>query len=747
MKRNTLLLMIPTLLVTLLPSCSDSQAKKWSYQKEDMSDFMSLNANLIKNEDKSATFSADTDITLFSDSIDDDDVIVFDVDKVKNELEKQNKDYADYSVLKACSLPVSNIKNLDDKDGFDITFSNAINENYAMLLHSSVTPNNEYVMVNKYVKNSDDSKNPQTVFEENYNSSRFSWEDGGKFTLEIVSNIGMVITGIASDNPAAAMSGVFGLISTVCENMSSDKVSIKDVMNQLKETDKKIDDLSNKIDKNTQLLSDEIVRTEASVDQANMNIQNLAINDFATQSIAKINNFNRNLADEINDYYKTFIKSNQTINLVLSKNKNGEYESLPLSEITSSTTYNFTLNLNDFSNAKKHLENNNNIVQTGFTDELYKDIDKAIASKSDLPEGIKKDNLRDFVFTRIYEKFNKDYFSKNRDKAQEYRNLMIDYSQRISGANGKVSILNSYLSRLEYMYNFASEIKDAIRGICANLLKNLDMNTARASQACLFAEHNLQGLDSDYKTARENIQNFYQNVKKMNDSYSFITSSTLEGGFYRGSYTLTYDNPGNECHLKVTYGCEKLEMDGINISSKKYDMSSTSHLSTTQHARIVTRWSLLKNAGSVSTDYNYLTYLSSAGVIDDKYIKAAEYLVSLKKATNSCYRIITSDSQERELGNGDSNFKMKCIAQGNPKGEYFTVSNDYNYRGYKTSSNWYGKTYEATFMDALTGSNSGKQKISSWARYAESHWYWRQDEYWGFTNDENNYFFSIDIVN
>lgn len=746
MKHKSLLLILSSLSLSLLPSCSDSQALKWAYKKEDMSDFMSLDASYVQNTKDTATFSADTDIEIFSDKIDPDDVIVFDVDKVASELEKQNKDYADYSVLKAASVPVSNINNLDDKDGFDITFSNdESTTNYAMLLHSSVTAANEYVLVNKYEEKKNDGKTPQQLFEEKYVESSYSWEDGGKFTFQLISNIGMILAGCASDNPAAAISGVFGIISSFGENFSSD-VSLKDVMDQLKETDKKIDDLSAKIDKNTQLLSDEIVRTEALVDQTNLNLLNVSINDFANNSVAKINTFNRNLSDQLNNYYRDYVKKNKTVNLVLSKNKSGEYESLPLSEITASTSCNFTLNITDFANAKKHLEKNNNIVEKGFIDELYKDIDAAIQAKTDLPEGINKDNLKGFVSSRIYDEFMKDYFSKNVDKAQEYRNLLIDYAQRISGLSGRVSMLNTYLTRLEYMYNFAAEIKDSMLSICSNLLKNLDLNTAKASQACLYAGITSKELEDDYKTTRTNIQKFYTDVKSMKDSYSFILSNALEGGFYKGNYEASFKNPGNKCTLQVSYNCEKIEMNGMNVSSQKDDMSKHNPLSAMQHSRIATRWDLLKKSGSASSDYNYLQYLSSNGVIDKKYLEAAQYLVSLKQANSNCYRIITNDSGERDLGNGDTNMKFTCVANGNPDGDYFSVNKEYEYRNGHTASSWYGKTFEATFIDVINGSSLGRQKVASWSRYSESHWYWSNDEHWAFINNDNNYFFSIDII-
>ena len=90
---------------------------------------------------------------------------------------------------------------------------------------------------------------------------------------------------------------------------------------------------------------------------------------------------------------------------------------------------------------------------------------------------------------------------------------------------------------------------------------------------------------------------------------------------------------------------------------------------------------------------------------------------------------------------------LNCVAKGNPDGDYFEVGKSYNFRGKNSASSWYGKTFEGTFVDAASGMSLGTQKIASWARYAESHWYWHNDEYWAFTNNNaDNYFFTIDIA-
>ncbi len=748
-KTKTNLLAAFSICLALLSSCGnqDQTPEGWAYTKEDMSKFISLDAVLVDKGNNVLTFSNDTNVALFSNDLNEDNVIVYDIDKASKILEEKNKEYADYSVLKEASLPISLIETLPDKDGFNVTFSSSDSLNYGMLISSSVTCSKEYIMVSKAEGEANLVSDPQSIFEENYLKQGSGWDEGGKFIFQIVSNIGTIIVGTAADNPVAILSGTLGILGTLGDNFLSGGATIQSVMNQLKETDRKIDELSAKLEKNTQQLASEIIRTEALVDQTNLNTLNLAINDFATNCISPINVFNRNLGDEVGSYYRDFVQTSETVNLALEKTSTGEWASTSLTDISDDSVYNFSLTISDFPNAKAHLASHNNIVEEGFMGELDKDIDASIAAKTDLPEGIDKENLRGFVSAMIYEQFMKQYFSTHREKAQEYQNLVIEFAERILGSSGKVSILGTYLSRLECMYNFGSEIKPLVRALSVNLLKILDMNTARAAEARLFAGDSYATLQSDYISAREAIQNFYKNVADMPDSYSFTTSASLSGGFYHAKYSTSYSNLGNNCRLGVTFSAEKVEKNDGSIFTSAEDMSKHTGISPNDHSRIVTRWNLLRSSGASDSSNDYIHYLANSNVISSSYLDAAETLISLKSADSSCYRILTNDRTERDLHNTDASTSLVCVARGNPKGDYFELGKTYNYSKTHTDSYWAGKTYEGAFIAASSGSSLGTQKIASWARYAENHWYWTNDEYWSFTSrDSEGYFFLIDLA-
>ncbi len=748
MKKNVSLLLVLSLPLMILSSCANSTDSKWNYSRSDMSNFVSMEAALIDNGDSTSSFNLDLGVSFLKESLDKDDLIVYDRSKAAKVMEEKKKDYADYSVLKEASLDVSKIETPEEKDGFKVTFSSSDTADYGMLIHSSVISSDEYMMVSKYESEAVLYSDPQTEFEERYAKDKWSWNTGAKFAYQILSNIGMIFVGAAADSPTAIFSAVYSILGTLGDTFfGGGGTTIQDVMNQLKETDRKIDELSARLEKNTQQLASEIVRAETLVDQANLNTLDLAVNDFATNCLAPINNFNRNLADELGSFYRSFVKSSETINLLLSQGDDGKWRSASLMDLDDATTYNFSLTIADFVNAKAHLAEHSDIVVSGFMSELEKDIDSAVEAKSDLPEGIDKADLRGFIVSMIYDTFMKQYFSSSEDKAREYRNLIIELSERLLGASGKISILNTYLSRLQYMYNFASEIKSPIRSLTVNLLETLDMNAARACEACLFAKTNSEELEKDYKSAREAIQNLYKSVSELSDSYSFTTSAKLSGGFYTSEYDPSYSNPGNKCVLNVTFSADKVEMSNGSVKMTKDDMSKHSGISPTQHARIVARWNLLRASGAVDSKLDYAHYLSSVGVIPEASLDASSTLISLKKASSSSYRILTDDRNERELNSSDSSTILTCVAKGNPDGDYFELWKDYSYSRTHTSSYWYGKTYEGSFVDASSGVSLGTQKISTWARYAEDHWYWTDDEYWAFTSpSEGSYFFLVDIA-
>ena len=748
MKKKICLLLAASCAFAFLASCSSSAEEKWSYTREGMSDFMSLQANLEEGSDGNLIFRADTGVPLFKEEIDADDVIVYDVDKAGEILAEKKKGYADYATLKEASASVVKVETPAEKDGFSVSFSPIGSANYGMLIHSSVTEAGEYMMVSKRDEGVSFQSDPQAEFEEKYLDVKNSWEDGGRFAFQIISNLGMILVGGASDSPTAVASGVFGLLSSLAENFLSGGATIQGVMDQLKETDRKIDELSARLEKNTQQLANEIVRAEALVDQKNLNTLNLAINDFATNSLSKINDFNRDLADEVGKHYRSFVQSPQTIDLVLTQDEKGEWRSFSLMEIEDDANCNFTLSVSDFPNAKAHLSSHSNIVEDGFMAELDKDIDAAIEAKNDVPEGIDKANLRSFVASMIYERFMKQYFSSNESMAQKYRNLAIDYAERILGASGKVSVLSTYLSRLKCMYNFAAEIKPIARALSVNLLQTLDTNVARAAEACLFAGITSSEMEKDYKSAREAIQSFYTGVKGTSDAYSFTTSATLTGGFYQAKYTPSYSNPGNHCSLNVSFEADKVEMKDGGIAKSKEDMSQHASLSSTEHSRIATRWNLLRASGASESENDYIHYLSDATVLSSASLDAADSLLSWKQMGSSCYRILTDDRTERELNGSDSSTSLACVAKGNPGGDYFELNKAYNFRKTHTDSCWYGKTYEGVFVDASSGVSLGTQKIATWARYAEDHWYWSNDEYWAFVSaDADSYFFTVDFAN
>ncbi len=754
MKKNKLISVLAASLVITaaasLSSCAnEEEISKWLFSKEDMTDFIHLEADEKDNADGTITYSTNTGIEIFDEDIQIDDVIVFDIDAVESALYDYDLDYADYHILEEEALDIVDVVNLDDKDGFDITFKESSSNkrsgnNYGMLVCANVTSADKFVLVTKKEENKQTQEDAQVVFEEKYVSRESFWEDGLGFITSLVLNYSMMGSDDPDKGPSSFTKGIFALLATLME--SSMEEEIEGIVTKLYEIDRKIDELGRKIDKNFQLLQDETVRVNANVDKANLNVLNISINDFATNQIAPINKFVRNLEDELGTYYKKIVSEPQTIKLAIEKGSDG-YSSTPLYEIKDNSKYNFEFVIDDFTNAKAFLKDNNNIVKNGFVASLEKDIENTLNKSINLNSEISKDDYKKFITARISENFLQDYFSKNRDKAQDYRNLVIELAESISGMSGKVSYLETYLNRLQYMYNFQNEIKPLIRSFCANLLKALDANTAIAAQACNYAEINFDELASTYKTTRSNIQKFYKANNEISDTYSFITKTALTGDFYKSYYTPTYTNLGNHPTLTVTFNTYNVGMKDGSVALTQANLSSHNGISDSSHLKISTRWNLLKSISEASSSYDYAHYLNANKVISNDGVAAADFLLSLNKMSSSCYRILTNDRSERDMNSNDGDVVFKCVTKGNNDCDYFRIGTVYRYQGSRDAKYWAGRTFEGKFINGTSGTALGTQKICSWARYHEDHWYWRTDEFFSFTSDDpNNYYFLVENV-
>lgn len=746
MKNKALPLMLAALIgVPVLASCGTKTDKAWYYTKADMSSFTNYEGDVTALDgSKAVEFKVRSGDPIFDKDVTKSNIKAFDMKAALQDLANAKVNYLDYETISKHEVKVKELKVDEDKQGFNVLIDSEPSKQYAVLINKDVTYNSNYhAMCIPHTEISQIiSPNPQVDFEENYISGQFTWEDGGKFIVDVLSNIGNICAGIGFDSPTSAVAGVFGLLQTIGNQFCASGPTIKDVMNKLNEMDKKLDAIDEKLDQNFNQLMDEEIRTQAAVDKSILQTMEGQITDFATDYIVPLENYQRDFADYIEQSYKSYVNNEEIVNMYLVKNADNEYRVALVCEEVPASQQLVTINISNWSNAQKYLADHSNTVGEGFLDEVNKDIDTAVSTMT-LPTGLTKEDARTFAHGNIIDHFTKKYYQDNHQKALDLRNMFINYAKRISGRLS-VSIVNTYISRLQYMYNFASEIKVPSTDILANILGTLDRYAGITAQACAYAETSNTEVSDEYKKAREYVQTTYTAVKEMKDSYSFINSKIMKGGFYQAKYNTYYDNPGNHCSLHANLQFKKVS-GGYKYNYTDDKIENHAYISATEHRKIATRWTLMRQIG-LDDSSAYIYYLCNAGAIDYDSINTYNALVDRCWISNDAYRILTGYTV-RDMNDSDRSQGMSCSAQGNPGGDYYTVGNRYNFRQGNDSGSWYGSAIETTYIDAASGSISPEKMVAAWARYAESHWYWRNDEYWAFVdNPAGNYFFALEAV-
>ncbi len=588
-----------------------------------------------------------------------------------------------------------------------------------------------------------EKKDEQLVFEEGYINSHFNYAEGGKFAISVISGIGNIAAGAMFDSPTAIVGGIFSIISAMNDQFNgSSGPTIADVMNKLSEMDSKLDAMNDKLDKNHNELLSEEVRTQAKVDQVLLEQQEQALESFHNLQVIPLENFKRDFSDYIEQSYKSYVATEQTSEIYLSKDEKNQWTLVDVIDEGKPEQTKFSLTINDFKNAKECLENNYNVIVTGFMDNLNKDLDTAIADVS-LPNGLDKETYRNFVGANIIQRFTKKYYEDNHQKALDLRNLAINYATQISGKSTK-SVIERYINRLEYMYNFAGEMKAPLTGIFANLAHNLDVNVAIAAQACLYAEVSQEELRSEFITARDLIRKNFEGFSKLDDRYSFITNTTLASDFYRAYYSTGYVVKGNYPSFKAEFKCEQVSYDG-HVNFKDDDINSHYFVEAADQLRIYARMDIMRKIGVVKAD-TFIAYLAAAKVVSEEAMRTYQRLIEMKWISEDALRILTG-IHTRDMNDSDKSLPMTCTDQGNPGGDYFSVGWQGNFRSTHSSDCWHGKMTETTYVDGVTGKVQDEKKVAAYATYSESHWYWGDDEYWSFVdNTAGNYFFILEHV-
>ncbi len=583
----------------------------------------------------------------------------------------------------------------------------------------------------------------QLTFEQNYIESEVPYQAGAKFALSIFTHVGSICAGVGFNSPVAVVSGVFGILNTISDTFcSSSAPTTKDIMDKLNEMDTKLDAINATLNENHNQLLSETVRTQAMVSQVLLEEQESAISDFYTTHVMPIENQQRDFTDYLEQSLKTFVSAPQTVSFYVHKNQENVWAYNSLLDVESAKELEVTINIEKFDHTSEFLEKNFNTVTEGFMDNLFRDLEIGVGSAS-LPEGLKAKDATNYLAGNIIEDITKKYYVEQHDKALKLRNDVINYSKAISGKAVK-SIIDRYITRLKYMYNFEGEIKETVTDLLSNMKQALKTNAALASQACAYASVNQDELRSEFVAAENAIKTKFEAEKAIKDGYCFLTDTIIGGGFYRGRFETSYKNKGNDCTFKAEFKLDKVVSWSKSTALKEDDITKHNFIDSVDHLRISYRMGLMRQLGLVEPTANYIEYLVGTGAIPEDDYENFKILRDDKWLSSDALRFITNLTT-RSMNDGDKGFSLTCNEAGNPDGDYFNVGWTGTFRSSRTSSCWNGNIAETTFVDAISGEIQTNKRVAAYATYAESHWNWINDEYWSFVdNPVGNYFFGLE---
>ena len=176
--------------VSALGACGKEETK-WEYSKEDMSQFIDIEGQILNREDKEYNdFFIDSNFDYFKDTISTADLKVFNYTKLVEEILSGKADFLSFDLIKKYEVPVSEIVDFNEGEDIKITFKGNDDDLYGVLIwETGSTLKTPIISLSTESATVHESNTAQTEFEEKYiYSDNPSW-DKAKVAVNIISNL------------------------------------------------------------------------------------------------------------------------------------------------------------------------------------------------------------------------------------------------------------------------------------------------------------------------------------------------------------------------------------------------------------------------------------------------------------------------------------------------------------------------------------------------------------------------------
>jgi hypothetical protein len=635
-------LLVAIITTFALASCGRS---KWKYSKKDASEFIELNAQVSKKD----STKYETDITsenpVFKNIVSKDNILLFDLSKVNNV-----KGYMKYEDIKDHLIPISST-NQSSNQAITIEFFDDDVTEIGVLDHKDSLKKNSFAYaVGRIFSNKEEL---QTKYEEEIFKKKGGWDTANK-GIQMANYITSSILGYIANNPSLFAGGIFCLSTTLGNAFLSSGPTLTDVSRELGVIDAKIDAISNQIDANQKEILDEFVRTQAMIDEVKVNQYNQNIQAFQTSYA--IEEYLLVYKDSIEQYFKKYVSEPHNVCVYYGKD-----DTLLKSEDDISNAEKVEFKISEFKYSIDYLKKNKDIVDDKFPLAMNKDI-KAELNGVTLPKGRSLDVVVEDIYKIICDIVNQEVLTKenevmHRDVLQLVNNF-VSYAKAIAGINFE-SVINSYVCRLEYIYNFSYETKKIVRDFFAAIKLNLDQYLSVAQAACIVQKINYtKEIGQAYMNAADYISSKYDGQMKVDDNYSYNAKNKIKGDLYHAYAQVSFTKLGNSPNFHASFELRnQLSYDGANICGNLVDVNSIKFVNYTNRRAISTRYSLLRNIGVTKVD-TLIHYLAANNIVSYDRIDLLYRVFNSGRTIYKLARILPSYNF-RDLRESDS-FKLRC---------------------------------------------------------------------------------------
>lgn len=739
--KNLSILLAAAIFVPTLAGCKDSPMR-WNYNKNEVANFKEL-VGTTGYDGANRTIAYTGNEYYFDKELTKDDVKVYNYTKMANDVQdgviSMKDGYIPYKTL--CNYTVDVIDVESSYASFKVTYEDEGAYLYRALIHKDTNVKNVYLDVEGREATIGTHSDVDESFAEDYITAHADWEDI-KPIINLIGGIFQIIVGAKSGTSVAVSGGIFTIITSLGDLFGWETdPTIGDVMNQLKEMDRKLDDIQSQINKNHEELMDMNLLIELGISQELLTTYENGISQFKADYAKPIDLKIKQFRYYTEDSFKALVKNEKNIDMYFAKNDLDQWEQQSVASTNHDGQTKLSVKIDEWKNAKAFLEKNDDIIADGFMDQVQMDIQEACKDVEPL-EGMKKEDIALNALMHITDEMGQNRYANDKAEAIELASLAEQFAEEITTGN----IVKYYFERLKMIYNFVGESRERLLDVYAGLCRQLDLYCGQAAEALKFAKENATELGNAWLNARKTIAAAYQSVAGADKNYCYTTSCYLKADYYRVKYDLNYTNPGNHpvFHANIDFAkCEKKD-DLVKYTPEV--LSDLDVLEEANYKRIINKLNLLKKNGYVDAKMDLVTYLVKTDVISEETRYCYDFLLNRKYITEADNRFASVITQ-RNMTNSDNNVQMTCVAAGNPDGDYFEVGWRGKFRGAKTAECWKGVMLQTTFFDGNTGNVMSNNKLCAYATYAESHALWIDDEYWAFTDTvAGNYFYMMTKV-